>query len=79
MNIDVMGTGCPKCKKLFERTQEAVKTLNLDATVNYITDIEKIVSMGFMQSPILMINGKAVMVGQLPNPQEIAELIKKAT
>jgi small redox-active disulfide protein 2 len=78
MNIEVMGTGCPKCKKLFERTQEAVKTLGLDATVNYVTDVEKIIAMGFIQSPILMVNGKAVMVGQLPSTDEITTLLKQA-
>lgn len=78
MNIDVMGTGCPKCKTLFERTQEAVKTLGLNATVNYITDVEKIVAMGFIQSPILMVNDKAVMVGKLPSMEEIMQLIKQS-
>lgn len=78
MNIEVMGTGCPKCKTLFERTQEAVKTLSLNATVNYITDVEKIVAMGFIHSPILIVDGKAVVVGQLPSTEEITQLIKQS-
>jgi small redox-active disulfide protein 2 len=78
MKIEVMGSGCPKCKKLFERTEEAVKALGLDVMVDYITDVEKIVAMGFIQSPILMVNGKAVMVGQLPSTDEITTILKQA-
>lgn len=78
MKIEVMGTGCPKCKKLFERTEEAVKVLGLDVAVDYITDVEKIIAMGFIQSPILVINGKAIMVGQLPSTDEIITLLKQA-
>jgi small redox-active disulfide protein 2 len=78
MKIEVMGSGCPKCKKLFDRTQEAVKTLGLEVTVDYITDVEKIIAMGFIQSPILMVNGKAIMVGQLHSTDEITTLLKQA-
>lgn len=78
MNIQVMGTGCPTCKKLLERTQEAVKALGLEATVDYVTDVEKIIAMGFMRSPILTVNGKAVLVGELPGVDKIKELVKQA-
>jgi small redox-active disulfide protein 2 len=77
MNIEVMGTGCPTCKKLLERTQEAVKTLGLEVTVDYITDVEKIISLGFMRSPILTLNGKAILVGEVPSVDKIKELIKQ--
>lgn len=78
MNVTVMGTGCPMCKKLFERTQEAVKALGLEVTVDYVTDVEKIIAMGFMHSPILTVNGKAVLVGELPSVDKIKELVKQA-
>jgi small redox-active disulfide protein 2 len=75
MNIQVLGSGCATCKKLCELTQEAVKQLNLDEKVEYITDVSKIIEMGVMSSPVLAINGKPVMVGIVPDIEKIKKLI----
>lgn len=77
MKIQVLGSGCPTCKKLHEITLQAVNELNLDAEVEYITDIDKIVEMGVMSSPVLAIDGKAVIAGRLPDIEEIKESIKR--
>lgn len=78
MKIQVLGSGCPTCKKLYELTQEAVKQLNLNEKVEYITDISKIVEMGIMSSPVLAINNKPVMVGFLPDIAKIKKLLQEA-
>ena len=75
MQIQVLGSGCPTCKKLFELTKQAVNELGLKTEVEYITDIQKIVEMGVMSSPVLAIDGKAVLVGQVPNLEKIKEII----
>jgi small redox-active disulfide protein 2 len=75
MTIQVLGTGCPTCKKLFERTQQAALELNLGVAVEYVDDIEKIMAMGVMSSPVLAVDGKAVLVGQLPGLDKIKELL----
>jgi small redox-active disulfide protein 2 len=75
MIIKVLGSGCPTCKKLFELTQKAVTELNFNIEVEYITDIQKIIELGVMSSPVLTINGKVASVGQLPNLEKIKELI----
>ncbi len=77
MNIQVLGSGCPTCKKLYEITQKAVGELKLEATVEYITDISKIIEMGIMQSPVLAVNGNPVMVGFTPEIEKIKDLITK--
>jgi len=77
MQIQVLGSGCPTCKKLFELTKQAVAELNLKIEVKYITDVQKIVEMGVMSSPVLAINGKPAIVGFLPNAEKIKETIKK--
>jgi len=77
MKIQIFGSGCPTCHKLFEYTKEAVKELNLGIDVEYICDIKKIVEMGIMQSPVLTINDKPVLVGAIGNKNIIKELIKK--
>ena len=78
MKIQVLGSGCPTCKKLFEITQKAVHEMGLKVTVDYITDISKIVEMGIMQSPVLTVDGRAVMVGFTPDIEKIKKLIMKS-
>ena len=77
MKIQVLGSGCANCRRLFEITKEIVKEEKLDASVDYVTDVSKIVEMGIMQSPILAVNGKPVMVGFIPNKEKIKDLIAK--
>ena len=77
MNIQVIGSGCPTCKKLHELTKEAVKQLGLEEDVEYITDISKLIELGVMSSPVLAINNNPVMVGFVPDVEKIKELIKK--
>jgi len=78
MTIQVLGSGCPTCKKLFELTKQAVEELGLKIEVEYITDIQRIVEMGVMSSPVLAIDGKPVLAGFLPNKEKIKEIIKKS-
>lgn len=75
MQIQVLGSGCPTCKKLFELTKQAVKELGLEIEVEYITDIQKIVEMGVMSSPVLAINGKPVMTGSIYDIEKIKKII----
>lgn len=77
VKIQVLGSGCPTCKKLFELTKKAVEELNLKTEVEYITDIQKIVEMGVMSSPVLAINGKPVLTGFLPDVKKIEKVIKE--
>jgi len=79
MKIQVLGSGCPTCKKLYELTQEAVKQLNLNESVEYITDVSKIIEMGVMSSPVLAVNDKPVMVGFLPDMEKIKKAIMSGT
>ena len=77
MKIQVLGSGCPTCKKLFELTKKAVENLELKTEVEYITDIQKIVEMGVMSSPVLAVNGKPILTGFVPDIEKIKEAIKK--
>jgi len=74
-SVQVLGSGCPTCKKLFELTKEAVASLNLGVEVEYITDIQKIIELGVMSSPVLTINGQAVLIGEVPGIEKIKELL----
>jgi len=77
MKIEVIGSGCKKCKTLYELVQEVTDGLGLNINVIYINDINKIVSMGLMSSPVLMIDDKPVLVGILPNKDKLKEIISE--
>jgi len=77
MTIQVLGSGCTTCKNLFELTKQAVEELGLKTEVEYITDIQKIVALGVMSSPVLAINGKPAMVGFVPNIEKIKAIIQQ--
>lgn len=62
-SIQVLGSGCPTCKRLLEITKKVVKELGIEIEVEYITDISKMIEMGVMTSPVLIINGKQVLTG----------------
>jgi small redox-active disulfide protein 2 len=79
MHIQVLGSGCQKCKKLFELTQETVEELGIKAVVEYVTDVQKIVQMGLMSSPVLAIDGKAVLVGLVPEKEKVKQIILEAS
>lgn len=76
MKVQVLGSGCPTCKKFYEITEKAVSDLGLDTKVEYITDVRKIVEMGLMQSPVLAINSKPVLVGFTPDIEKIKKVIQ---
>jgi small redox-active disulfide protein 2 len=71
LSIEVFGSGCAKCKKLHELTKTAANELGLQTEVVYTTDIEKIVALGVMSSPVLTVNGKPVVVGSVPDLRTI--------
>jgi len=81
MVITVLGSGCPTCKKLYELTKKATEELGIKEEVEYLTGeegIRKIIEMGVMQSPVLAVDGKPVMVGFTQDLEEIKKLIKEA-
>lgn len=76
MKIQVLGSGCPTCKNLYELTKKAVSELGLTEEIEYITDISKIIELGVMSSPVITIDGKIVMIGSTNNIEKIKDLIK---
>lgn len=77
MKIEVIGSGCKKCKALFELTEVVAKELGINDTVLYSNDINKIVAMGIMSSPVLTMDDKPILVGMLPDKERLKEIISK--
>ena len=77
MEIKVIGPGCAHCKRLLEVTKQAVKEAGLETEIEYVTDIHKMVEMGIMQTPALVINGKVVLSGFVADVKTIKNKIKE--
>ena len=75
MKIEILGTGCPKCKKLFENAQEAVKILGTGAEVVKVEDIQKIMNAGIMITPALAVDGEVKSAGKVLSVDEIKKII----
>lgn len=77
MEIKVLGSGCAKCKTLEKITREAVEELKLDATIEKIEDIQKIIEYGVMFTPALVVDGEIVLKGRVPRLDELKDLLTK--
>jgi small redox-active disulfide protein 2 len=75
MNIEILGPGCAKCHELDKRTREVVQELGLDASVEYVKDINKIIEYGILTTPGLVVDGKVVCSGHVPSKDEITKLL----
>jgi small redox-active disulfide protein 2 len=81
MKIQVLGSGCPTCKKLFEITKEVVSSLEKEIELEYLTGIEgtqRIIELGGMSSPALVVDGKIALVGFTSDKKIIIQAIRTA-
>jgi small redox-active disulfide protein 2 len=74
-HIEILGTGCPKCKKLTEQTMIAADELGLECNIEKVEDIQKIMAYGVMMTPALVVDGKVKLTGKVPSVEELKELI----
>jgi small redox-active disulfide protein 2 len=77
MKIEILGTGCPKCKKLFENAAEAVKAAGIQAEVVKVEDINAIMNSGVMITPALAVDGEVKSAGKVLGVDEIKKMIGK--
>ena len=72
--VQVLGSGCPTCHKLLDLSQQALKDLGIELEIEYITEIDQIISMGIMYTPALAINGMPVLSGRVPSAEELKKI-----
>ncbi len=76
MNIKILGTGCNKCRKLYDNTLQAVSELGINAEVEKIEDFPTIASYGVMNTPAIVVNEEVKISGKLADVKEIIEILK---
>lgn len=76
MKIEILGTGCPKCKQLEENARKAVSEAAKKADIQKVTEIDKIIEYGVMSTPAIVIDGKVKASGKIPTAEEIKKWLK---
>jgi small redox-active disulfide protein 2 len=77
MKIEIMGTGCPKCKTTEKIVRKAVEELGIKAEIVKVEDLQKIIDRGVMMTPAIFIDGEAKIVGHVTSIDEIKKLLQK--
>lgn len=81
MNIEVVGTGCPTCKQLYALTLRAAEQIGDHAKVEYVAEeagMKRLMELGLMRSPALVVNGKVALIGYEPSIDGIKDKILAA-
>ncbi len=77
MKIEILGTGCAKCKSLAKNVEKAVKETGVQAEIVKVDNIQEIMNRGVMMTPALYIDGESKMVGRTATVEEIKKMLKK--
>ena len=75
MKIQILGTGCPKCKMLFANVETAVKALGIDAQIEKVDKISEIMKFGVMGTPALVVDGQVKSVGKVLGAEELGRVL----
>ena len=73
--LQILGTGCPKCRKLAETTEEAAKSLGLEYRMEKVTDPQAIMGFGVMMTPALAVDGVVKVSGKVPSADEMKKIL----
>jgi small redox-active disulfide protein 2 len=76
MKVQILGSGCPKCKLLEQHAREAVAELGIQAEVEKVMEIERIVEMGVMMTPALALDGVVKSVGRVLTKDQVVSYLK---
>ena len=77
MEIIILGTGCTKCKKLYERVKKVLAENKIEATVTKQEDIMEIMKYNVMSTPALVVNESVEVKGRIPSADEIKQILLK--
>jgi len=78
MKIEVLGTGCPKCRKVEQMIRNAAAKLDVAADITHVTDVSEITRRGVLMTPAVFVDGEKVSEGKVPAEKEIESWLKRA-
>ena len=74
--IQVLGTGCPKCRQLAENAELAAQTLGIEYELEKVTEINEIMKFGVMMTPGLVLDGDVKVTGKVPSPEQLMKMLR---
>ncbi len=74
--VQILGTGCPKCKALYENAKKAVEESSIEAEVEKVDDIKEIVKFNVLSIPGIVIDGEVKSTGKVLSPEEISNILR---
>ncbi|HHY97463.1 MAG TPA: thioredoxin family protein [Firmicutes bacterium] len=77
MKIEILGTGCPKCRKTEEMISAAIRKLGIEAEIVHVTNINEIIDRGVMMTPAVLVDGEKKIEGRIPTEAQIREWLRK--
>ena len=75
LKLQILGTGCPKCRKLAENAEAAAREAGIEYELEKVTDVNEIMKFGVMLTPALAVDGVVKVVGKVPDPEAIKALL----
>lgn len=78
MKVQILGSGCPKCRALEENARNALESLGIDAEIEKVTSVDDIIDMGVLTTPAIAVDGDVKSSGKVLPPADIIELLRKA-
>lgn len=76
MVVQILGSGCPKCQELAQNAQAAIDEVGIEATVEKVTDTDKIMDMGVAMTPAIAIDGEVKSAGKVLSAEKIADMLR---
>jgi len=73
--LQILGTGCPKCKRLAEAAEQAVSELGIEYELEKVTELNDIMAFGVMMTPALVVDGDVKVQGKVPSAEEIKDAL----
>ena len=74
--IQILGPGCPKCKKLAEESEKAAREMGLEFEIGKVTDVKEIMKFGVFSTPALVVDGKVKSVGKILDAKQIKDILQ---
>ena len=76
MKIEILGSGCAKCKSVEKLVRDIVEELGIQAEIVKVEDLQEIINRGIMMTPAVFIDGEAKIVGRVPTADELKKLLQ---
>jgi small redox-active disulfide protein 2 len=73
--LQILGTGCPKCRQLTENAEAAARDLGIEYELEKVTDVNDIMKFGVMLTPALAVDGEVKVVGKVPSSEEVKKML----